>query len=91
MIVSGLRDTDRAVSLSGRWKARAAEESDRRHVGDVDLDDRGWLDIDVPGLWRNIEELCDADAILYRHRFELDRLDKQGRRWLAIDLSLIHI
>jgi len=85
MNVSGLRDTDRAVSLSGRWKARAAEGSDRRHVGDVDLDDRGWLDIDVPGLWRNIEELCDADAILYRHRFELDRLDKHGRRWLAID------
>ena len=85
MIVSGLRDTERGVSLSGHWKARRATEGDRRQVGDVNLDDSGWVDIEVPGLWRNVEEFRDADAVLYRHRFGLSRLDQQRRRWLTID------
>ncbi|MEC8923647.1 MAG: hypothetical protein VX635_00005 [Actinomycetota bacterium] len=85
MIVSGLRDTERGVSLSGRWKARRATEGARRQVGDVNLDDSGWVDIEVPGLWRNVEEFRDADAVLYRHRMGLSRLDQQQRRWLTFD------
>ena len=85
MIVSGLGDRERGVSLSGLWKARKAEEGDRRSVGDVNLDHSDWLDIEVPGLWRNVEEFCDADAVLYRRRFDLNGLEDRRRRWLAID------
>ena len=85
MIVSGLGDRERGVSLSGLWKARKAEEGDQRSVGDVNLDHSDWLDIEVPGLWRDVEEFCDADAVLYRRRFDLNGLEDRRRRWLAID------
>ena len=85
MIVSGLQDRERGVSLSGRWKARQAQEGDRHHAGDINLDDSDWVEIEVPGLWRNVEEFGDADGVLYRHRFELNGLDERRRRWLAID------
>ncbi|MDE0874071.1 MAG: hypothetical protein OSA88_09395, partial [Acidimicrobiales bacterium] len=83
--MSGLQDRERGVSLSGRWKARQAQEGARHHAGDINLDDSDWVEIEVPGLWRNVEEFCDADGVLYRHRFELNGLDERRRRWLAID------
>ena len=63
--MSELRDTRREISLSGTWKVRAAEEATRRRVGDIDLDDNDWADIEVPGLWRSRDVLADTDAVLY--------------------------
>ncbi len=83
--MSELRDTGREISLSGTWKVRAAEEATRRRVGDIDLADNDWADIEVPGLWRSRDVLADTDAVLYRRHFELGELAEDRRRWLAID------
>ena len=83
--MSELRDTRREISLSGTWKVRAAEEAARRRVGDIDLDDNDWADIEVPGLWRSRDVLADTDAVLYRRHFELGEPVEGHRRWLAID------
>ena len=57
-------------SLSGRWKARAADEFSRLRVGDVHLDDSDWVQVDVPGSWHSTSALSDAEAVLYRREFE---------------------
>ena len=89
--MSGFADTDRGISLSGAWKALAAEEATRRRIGDINLDDDSWIDVEVPGLWRSTELLSEAESVLYRRHFELHGLAQGNRRWLVIDLSLIHI
>ena len=78
--MSGFADTDRGISLSGAWKALAAEEATRRQIGDTDLDDNGWIDVEVPGLWRSTELLSDAESVLYRRHFELHGLPQGNRR-----------
>ena len=83
--MSRLGDTERGISLSGPWKALAGEDVARRHIGDVDLDDSGWVDVEVPGLWRSHNTLSGAESVLYRRHFSLDPLPEGKRRWLAID------
>ena len=75
----------REISLSGTWKVLKADEDARRLIADPELDDKDWLDIKVPGLWRSCDQLSDADAVLYRRHFELDQLSEGNRRWLVID------
>ena len=75
----------REISLSGTWKVLKADEDARRLIADPGLDDKDWLDIKVPGLWRSCDQLGDADAVLYRRHFELDQLSEGNRRWLVID------
>ena len=72
-------------SLSGRWKARAADEFSRLRVGDVHLDDSDWVQVDVPGSWHSTSALSHAEAVLYRREFELHEIQEGHRRWLAID------
>ncbi|MEC7915833.1 MAG: glycoside hydrolase family 2 TIM barrel-domain containing protein [Actinomycetota bacterium] len=83
--MSGFADTDRGISLSGAWKALAAEEATRRRIGDIKLDDDSWIDVEVPGLWRSTELLSEAESVLYRRHFELHGLAQGNRRWLVID------
>ena len=75
----------REISLSGTWKVLKADEDARRLIADPELDDKDWLDIKVPGLWRSCNQLSDADSVLYRRHFELDQLPEGNRRWLVID------
>ena len=83
--MSRLGDTERGISLSGAWKALAGEDAARRHIGDVHLDDSGWIDVEVPGLWRSHDTLSEAESVLYRRHFNLGALPEGGRRWLAVD------
>ena len=78
-------NTGREISLSGTWKVLRADEDARRLIADPEFDDKNWLDIKVPGLWRSCDQLGATDAVLYRRHFELDQLSEGNRRWLMID------
>ena len=83
--MSKLKYAEREISLSGAWKALAGEDVARRHIGDADLDDNDWIDVEIPGLWRYHNMLSAAESVLYRRHFNLDPLAEGDRRWLTID------
>lgn len=83
-VVTAWQHEQRSVSLAGRWKVRRADEASRRTVADDALDDSDWALAEVPGHWRDVEGLGDADAVLYRHRFSADAAPER-RRWLSVD------
>jgi len=74
----------RSTSLAGTWLVTRADEARRRTVADRELDTSDWAEAPVPGHWRDADGLHDADAVLYRHRFETARA-RGRRRWLSID------
>jgi beta-mannosidase len=74
------------VDLSGRWRARDADEGLRRTFPDPGFDDSGWPEVAVPGHWRSSPDFATSDGpLLYRTRFEAPRPEPQRRRWLVLD------
>lgn len=81
------RHRDDRIDLRGPWRARPADDATTRAGPAVDLDDRHWPEISVPGHWRDQPGFNHADGpLLYRHRFGLDRpIDADDRWWLVLD------
>jgi beta-mannosidase len=75
------------LDLSGAWRAMAADDTLRRRAPDDDLDDSGWETVPVPGHWRSVPALAEADGpVVYRRRFTANRPAGPGRRaWLTLD------
>lgn len=73
----------RHEELSGQWKATLPDEELRRAYPDVDHDDSAWVDLAVPGLWRHHDHFADAEAVLYRTRFERTAPTAGRRSWLG--------
>ena len=63
------------VDLSGTWRAIVADEDRRRTFADVGLDDAagaGWVDLPVPGHWRDVGAFAASDGpLLTRRHFRL--------------------
>jgi beta-mannosidase len=74
------------VDLSGKWRARTADDELRRNGIGLDSDDRGWAEVDVPGHWRDHPEFATSDGpVLYRRRFSIPPPDAGRRRWVSLD------
>lgn len=73
------------MDLSGKWRARVADDEMRRSYPDPATDDEHWAALDVPGHWREDAAFAHSDGpLLYRHRFEYR--PPSGRRvWLTLD------
>ena len=74
------------VDLNGVWRVTPADDEQRRDGIGLTTDDSSWATIDVPGHWRSHPDFADSDGpLLYRKRFELERLPEDRRRWLTLD------
>jgi beta-mannosidase len=74
------------VDLSGAWRATVADDELRRDGIGLDVDDRSWAEVTVPGHWRSYPALAGSDGpILYRRRFELPEPAAGSRRWITFD------
>jgi beta-mannosidase len=74
------------TDLSGQWSAIEADDDLRRSFPRPDLDDSDWQAVVVPGHWQAEQRFAASDGpLLYRRRFELDRLVKGQRAWLVMD------
>ena len=72
-------------TLSGKWVAAVPDEELLRVFSNPDHDDRDWAEIEVPGHWRDEPQFSDAEQLLYRHRFTMERAKSGRRRWLVVD------
>src|SRR3954471_2406491 len=74
------------MELTGRWRARPAEEALRRSFPTDELDDASWEPVTVPGHWRSHPALAGTDGpVFYRHRFEAPMPAEDRRAWLVFD------
>ena len=73
------------MELSGAWRAAPANDELRRTFHEPELDDRGWVPVEVPGHWSSHAELSESRAVLHRIGFELDRPAAGRRTWLTFD------
>jgi beta-mannosidase len=75
-----------AVELPGAWRAHPADEDLRRAFHDDDFDDRDWVDVAVPGHWRDEPALAAQDGpVLHRTRFAYPDPGDDRRVWLQLD------
>ncbi len=77
-----------AAPLAGQWLVHAAGHGEWRTVADPALDDSGWRVSRSPGRWWLDDGLDEADAVLYRRRFDPpvpdgSDSDADGRDWLV--------
>lgn len=62
-----------ALRLDGKWRAHEADDALRRAFVEVDFDDTGWAEVNVPGHWRNHRDLMNSDGpVLHRRCFEFE-------------------
>lgn len=73
------------MDLSGPWRAAPAHEELRRTFHEPDLDDRAWVDVDVPGHWARAHGLAGERAVLHRRSFEFTPTGDDRRVWLKFD------
>ncbi len=74
------------MDLSGTWRAAIADDDLRRNGIGLDVDDSGWLAVDVPGHWRSTPALADSDGpLIYRTRFHLDPPPAGRRCFVTLD------
>ncbi len=73
------------MDLSGSWRAAPALEELRRTFHEPELDDRAWIDLDVPGHWARASGLAGERAVLHRRSFEFSPSGDQRRVWLRFD------
>jgi beta-mannosidase len=74
------------ASLTGPWRAAAADEGLRRRFTEPGFADDSWAAIEVPGHWRSNPAFTAHDGpVLYRHRFETERPEDDRRMWLTLD------
>ncbi len=73
-------------SLGSDWRAAAGDRELIKTFAEPDFDDSAWGSVPVPGQWRDVDEFAAHDEIvLYRHRFERDRLGWGRRAFLRFD------
>lgn len=74
------------TDLCGQWLGTEADDDLRRSFSRPELDDSDWQPIAVPGHWQTEPRFASSDGpLLYRRRFEMDRLVKGQRAWLVMD------
>lgn len=74
------------MDLSGTWRAAVASDERRRGGLGLDLDDRDWSELEVPGHWRDHPDFATENGpLLYRRSFHLDPSGDQQRRFLVFD------
>lgn len=74
------------LDLSGRWQASEASEELRRNWQREDFDDADFVDVGVPGHWRQEPTFAESDGpLLYRRHFQSLALPQPGRAWLVLD------
>lgn len=74
------------MDLTGTWRAAEADDALRRLYPDPTFDDGTWEAIEVPGHWRSAPAFAATDGpLLFRRRFEHERLDEDQRAWLTFD------
>ncbi|MEL6982225.1 MAG: hypothetical protein AAFO29_07360, partial [Actinomycetota bacterium] len=68
------------------WLVHPLDDQLRRTGADDDLDDRGWLRLDVPGHWGRHADLAEHNGpLIYRRRFVHRRPVDDERLWLRLD------
>jgi len=77
--------TANRVELTDHWVAALPDEGLRRAYPDIHHNDTGWTPIAVPGLWRDVPEFSQAEAVLYRNKFHRDTAASGTRTWLGFD------
>jgi beta-mannosidase len=79
--------TPGVTDLGGAWRACEADEVLRRAYPEPDFDDRGWVEVPVPGHWRSVRSLAGSDGpLLYRRAFSGGGGRAEGRRsWLVFE------
>jgi beta-mannosidase len=74
------------MDLAGAWSVTEADEDLRRRFPRPDLDESGWLQVQVPGHWRTEAALAASDGpVLYRRHFEMGALADGQRAWLVFE------
>jgi beta-mannosidase len=74
------------MDLGGQWAAAEADDDLRRSFPRPELDDSAWSAVTVPGHWRGEPAFASSDGpLLYRRRFETERLAPGQRAWLLMD------
>jgi len=73
------------MDLSGTWRVAPVRASLRRTFAEPDLDDRDWLDLEVPGHWSRVDELATELTVLHRRRFSRPPAAPGRRAWLRFD------
>ena len=71
--------------LNGTWSATLPDDELRRAYPDVQHDDSGWEQLEVPGLWRSNPAFADAESVLYRRRFHRADAGPGRRTWLGFE------
>lgn len=73
------------MDLNGAWRATPANDDLRRDAIGLDVDDRGWAEVQVPGHWRSTLDFADSDGpLLYRRRFSIPEPAEGRRRWVTL-------
>lgn len=73
------------MDLSGTWRGARSTDERRRDLG-RDSGDDGWVDLEVPGHWRDHPDFAsESGPLLYRRSFRLDSLPSDHRRFLVFD------
>ena len=74
------------MDLSGTWRAQVADDEIRRSGIGLEADDSHWVDIDVPGHWRDHPTFANGDGpLMYRTGFALEAPASGRRRWVTLD------
>lgn len=81
------QEGDRApIGLDGIWLAATADDDLRRSAPEPDHDDTDWVEVPVPGHWRSVAALADADGpVLHRRRFDAGPLADGDRAWFVLE------
>lgn len=82
-IPRSLRDV---TDLGGTWRACPGDRELTKTFAEPEFDESSWSPIDVPCHWRNCAAFTDHDGpVLYRRRFDRERLPWGRRAWLEFD------
>lgn len=74
------------LDLSGHWRAGVADEELRRTWYSDDFDDDDFVDVTVPGHWRNDDAFgANDEPVLYRRRFSTLTPGPDTRAWLQLE------
>lgn len=74
------------MDLSGEWSACIADDELRRSGIGVEVDDRSWERVQVPGHWQSHPAFADADGpVLFRRQVDITAPSRGERQWLVLD------
>ena len=74
------------MDLSGEWRARPADDELRRSGIGIEVDDRSWERVNVPGHWRSHPAFAANDGpVLLRRPVDIAPPSAGERQWLVLD------